>query len=144
MIKAVLDTNQFVSSLLTKTGPSAKLLEEWRAHAYLLVTSREIIAEIQRVLHYPHIAKKYRIPEAEVTALIELLEHEAIVLPHTKPIAVIAEDPTDNKILACALDAQASYLVSGDQHLLSLHQYQDVTIVTAREFLTLLDRTASH
>lgn len=136
VIKAVLDTNQFVSSLLTRTGPSAKLLEEWRAHAHLLVTSQEILAEIERVLQHPHIAKKYRITEADVTALIELLEHEAVVLPQTQRIDVITDDPTDNKILAYAIDARAPYIVSGDQRL--LRQYHGIAIVTACEFLAVL------
>jgi putative PIN family toxin of toxin-antitoxin system len=51
MLKVVLDTNIFVSSLLSKSGRPAMVIDAWRAGRYLLVTSRSIIFEIERVVN---------------------------------------------------------------------------------------------
>lgn len=136
MLKVVVDTNQFVSSLITRKGPSAGLLQAWREHAYILITSTEILKEVARVLRYPRIARKYSLREEDIKSFLNLIEHEAVILPETIKINVIKDDPDDNKILACALEAQAQYIVSGDNHLLNLRQYKDIAIVTVREFLS--------
>lgn len=135
MLKAVIDTNQFVSSLISKQGPSAQLIDRWREQRFILVTSPEIIAEIQRVLEYPHISKKYKLSKSDVQSLLTLIEHEAVVIPKLPAVHVIKDDPDDDKFLACAFAARAEYIVSGDQHLLSLGSYKSISIVTVKEFL---------
>lgn len=138
MLKVVLDTNQFVSSLITPKGPSAKLLQAWRESAYILITSREIIKETERALRYPHISQKYRLREEDIGSFLHLIEHEAVVLSDSFRVDVIKEDLDDNKILACALEAKAQYIVSGDGHLLALRQFKEIAIVSVREFLKIL------
>ena len=135
MLKAVIDTNQFVSSLISKQGPSAQLIDRWREQRFILVTSPEIIAEIQRVLEYPHISKKYKLSKSDVQSLLTLIEHEAVVIPKLPAVHVIKDDPDDDKFLACAFAARAEYIVSGDRHLLSLGSYKSISIVTVKEFL---------
>jgi len=135
MLKAVIDTNQFVSALISKQGPSAQLLDRWRLQKFILVTSPEIIEEIQRVLEYPPISKKYKLSKADIQSLLILIEHEAVVIPKLPAIHIIKEDPDDNKFLACAIAAKVEYIVSGDQHLLSLGSYKSISIVTVRDFL---------
>jgi predicted nucleic acid-binding protein len=53
----------------------------------------------------------------------------------TTTVGLIKDDPTDNMFLACALDGQADYVVSGDHHLLSLGSLQGIGIVSPRDFL---------
>ena len=74
----------------------------------------------------------------DIETFITFIEKRAIILSHTPSIQVIKEDPDDDKILACALEAQADYIVSADQHLLRLRQYQNINIITAKEFLEIL------
>lgn len=51
-------------------------------------------------------------------------------------VAVIEDDPTDNRILECALAADAEFVVTGDKkHLLPLDSFQDVSIVGLADFL---------
>ena len=138
MFKAVVDTNQFVSALISKSGPSARLLDAWRNRLFLLILSREIMKEIKAVLHYPRIRQKYKFPPEDIESLLHLLEHEAIILHEVVGLAVIKADPDDDKILACAVTASADYIVSGDKHLLDLRQYQRIPIVAVGEFLKLL------
>ena len=135
MLKVVVDTNQFVSALISKKGPSARLLDLWRQQHFILVTSPEIILEIKKVLEYPHISQKYKLAKAEIHSLLLLIEHEAVVLSSLPAVHIIKEDPDDNKFLACALAAKAEYIVSGDRHLLSLGSYQSIAIVTVKDFL---------
>ncbi|RKY29748.1 MAG: putative toxin-antitoxin system toxin component, PIN family, partial [Candidatus Omnitrophota bacterium] len=122
-----------------KKGPPAQIIQAWRKHAYILITSKEIIREIKQVLQYPHITKKYHLQKEDIKSLIHLIEHEAVILPISPRLDVVKEDPEDNKILACALEAEADYIVSGNNHLLSMRQYKDIAIVTAREFLRAID-----
>ena len=135
MLKVVIDTNQFVSSLISKQGKPAQLVDLWRQQHFILVTSPEIIAEIKKVLEYPHITQKYKLNKADIQSLLVLIEHEAVTVPNSPVINVIKDDPDDNKFLACALAAQAEYIVTGDQHLLSLGRYGSILIVTVKDFL---------
>jgi predicted nucleic acid-binding protein len=57
---------------------------------------------------------------------------------HVEPkqrIDMIVYDPTDNRILECAVTSGSDYLVSGDHPLLKVGQYQGCKIVTPAEFL---------
>ena len=46
----------------------------------------------------------------------------------------VCRDPDDDKFLGCAIDSKALYIVSGDKDLLTLEKYEDIEIITAREF----------
>jgi predicted nucleic acid-binding protein len=47
---------------------------------------------------------------------------------------------SDNKFLACALEAKADYIVSGDPHLTELETFKGIPIVIPRAFFELLER----
>jgi predicted nucleic acid-binding protein len=57
-----------------------------------------------------------------------------LVAPRTAVKAVV-DDPDDNRIVECALEAQAQVVVSGDHHLLALKKYRSISIVTPRQFV---------
>lgn len=141
MLKIVLDSNVFVSSLLTKSGRPAMVIDAWRAGRYLLVTSPSIISEIHRVLNTPRIQKKYGLSHGQIENLILLLEKEAIIVPGLSIVSgLIRKDPTDEMFIAAALDAKADLVVSGDRHLLELGEYRGIPISTVRHFLELLEK----
>ncbi len=136
MLKVVLDTNVFVSSLLVRAGGPARLLDAWRERKYLLVTSPSILAEVRSTLNYPRIRRKYVIHDEDLDQLIDLLEHEALVVPGQANVSgAVPDDPSDEAILACAVDAEADLIVSGDRHLLGLGEYQGIAILTVGEFM---------
>ena len=136
MLKVVLDTNVFVSGLLVRSGPPAQALDAWRERRYLLITSPAIIAEVRAVLNYPRIRRKYGIADEDVEQLVALLEREAVAVPGEAEVdGAIPEDPADERVLACAVEAGADCIVSGDHHLLDLQTYQSIPILTVREFL---------
>ena len=141
MLKAVLDTNIFVSSLLSKAGRPAMVIDAWRAGQYLLVTSRSIISEIKRVVEAPNIRKKYGLSHDQMERLILLLEKDAIVVPGLSAVTgAIPKDPDDEIFLSAAIDAKADIIVSGDRQLLDLGEYKDIPIFTVRQFLELLEK----
>jgi putative PIN family toxin of toxin-antitoxin system len=136
MLRVVLDTNQFISSVLVRHGLPAQVLDAWRQRAYLLVTSPAIMAEIRTTLDYPRIRRKYPITDEQVGRLVDLLEQDALVVAGEADTAgIIPDDPQDEMVLACAVDGMADLIVSGDHHLLDLKKYRGIPIITAREFL---------
>jgi putative PIN family toxin of toxin-antitoxin system len=136
MLRVVLDTNQFVSSVLVRQGLPAQVLDAWRRREFLLITSPFIIAEIRSTFSYPRIRRKYPLTDEDVERLVTLLERDALVVPgEIDATGAVPADPTDDRVLACAVEGQADLIVSGDRHLLDLGQYQGIPIVTAREFL---------
>jgi len=140
LLKVVLDTNVFVSSLLVKAGLPAQVLDTWRERRYLLIVSPAIIAEIRTTLSYPRIRRKYAITDEDVEQLVTLLEQDALLVSGDADVAgAIPEDPADEMVLACALEGQADVIVSGDRHLLDLGLYQSIPILTVRQFLERLE-----
>lgn len=139
MIKAVLDTNQFISSLLSRKGVQAKLIEAWREEYFELAISPPIINEIEKVLNYPKIKEKYELSQDRITALIALITSHATIVPGKIAVNVIADDPADNQILACAFEAGAHFIVTGDVHLLKLEEFEGIPIITGRAFLNYLE-----
>ncbi len=140
MTRAVLDANVLVSGILSPKGAPAKVLTAWQAEQFHLVLSEAVLDEINRVLHYPRIATRHRWSEERLQGFIEDLAHLAIMTPGAAYLAVIAEDPPDDRYLECAIEGEADYIVSGDQHLLELGEYQGVGILTPRAFLDVLGR----
>jgi putative PIN family toxin of toxin-antitoxin system len=136
MLKAVLDTNVLVSSLLVRTGLPAGVVDAWRQRQYLLVTSPDLIAEVRATLEYPRLRHKYAYTDEDVEKLASLLELDGLLVPGEAEVAgAIPADPADERVLACAVDGQADITVSGDKHLLTLGEYQGIPILTARAFL---------
>ena len=51
---------------------------------------------------------------------------------------VIAADPDDDAVIACAVAARADYIVSGDSDMRNLKRHAGISIVNARELVALL------
>jgi putative PIN family toxin of toxin-antitoxin system len=142
MIRVVLDANVVVSGIITPEGTPGQILRAALESQFHLVLSSSILEEIERVLRYPHIAKRHAWPQEKIRLFIQELRNTAVLTPGDLVMDVITADPSDNKYLACALEGRADYIVSGDDHLLALRRFQDVIpILTPREFLAILPET---
>ena len=137
---AVLDANVYVSAIINSAGPPADVLEQFLKYsAFELVLSEEIAEEVVRALHYPKLRKYLPIgfhPERWV-AEIALL---STVVSGAYRVEGICSDPDDDKYIAAAVEAGASWLVSGDSDLLAIKRHEEVEIVSPRSFLTILKR----
>ena len=72
--------------------------------------------------------------EQDVERLVESLRADALVVPGDYEVSGVSPDPDDDKFLACALEAQADCIVTGDPDLLDLGCYQGIDILRPREF----------
>jgi putative PIN family toxin of toxin-antitoxin system len=133
MIRVVLDTNVFVSAIVSD-GKSRELLKKGIARQYILVTSDSILKELVSVLPRP----KFKISEDEVNrTIIALIRTADLVSVRTK-IKAVEADPKDDMVIETAIDGDAQIIVSGDSHLIALKTFEEVKIVTVEEMLTFL------
>lgn len=134
IVKVVADTNTIISGLLWHGAPHT-LLEIARSREVKLFTCPALLQELFRVLQRdkfaPYLSRAQVTPQELVTGYS--LMTQVVELEKVEP--VISADPDDDIVLACAVTAGAKIIISGDNHLLSLKQYQQIQIVTAREFL---------
>ena len=132
-MRIVLDTNVIVSGLLLTNSIPGQLLSLWEDEQYELVTSREQIDEISRVLDYGKL--KNRIDPAKAKTLMTSLQLSAEIARELPEFSYTV-DLADNLILATAIAGRVDMLVSGDhQHLLPLGVVEGIPILTPREAL---------
>ncbi len=130
MLKVVLDTNIFVSSIFWKRGNPHKVVElvlDKKTHAF---TSIEILQELEKILR-----RDFEEPDEKIHKQINLILEYATVTKTDTKLNVVKDDPDDNKILECAVSCNADYVVTGDNHLLDLREFRGIKIVTAKKFL---------
>ena len=128
-MKAVFDTNVRIAAFLTE-GICAKLLTRARRRDFDLILCDGILQEFKRVLKKKFAASPHEMSEA----LIILSAAAQDILGQTDSIAPICRDSDDDLILACARDAVADYVVTGDEDLLVLKNYEGISILNPREF----------
>jgi len=133
-MRVVLDTNILVSAL-GWDGNERKVLLATLSDDVDLVLSDEIISEMLQVLSYEKLS---HIPEDKIGLFLEIIMETAMIIETTSKLAIIKEDPMDNRILECAIDGGAEYIISGDKHLLNLKEYEGIKILKAKEFLGII------
>lgn len=131
MIRFVLDTNVLVSIALPR-GRLEALAQAWQQGRCRILLSEAIFDEYLKVLTYP----KFRLTSEDIRRILEreLLPYAEFVKV-TSDIRAIEADPSDNKFLACAVDGDADWVVTGDRHLLGLKTFKGTQIGSPREFL---------
>jgi putative PIN family toxin of toxin-antitoxin system len=133
-VRAVIDTNLFISGLFADKGATQQLQDLWVAGAFELAASEQILREIENTIRKPYIWDKLQFDDGDEVLLSGLIREKAFIVDTYKTDR-IKDDPTDNKFLACALEAKADYVVSGDNHLLSLKHFHGIQIIDARTFV---------
>jgi len=128
-VRVVFDTNIIISAFVIPGGNA----EEAYLHAvrgtFELYSSIAILTETANTLR-----TKFEWSEEKVLRLLESVSRTAIVLK-TRPHLHIVKDEPDNRILECAVLAEADTIVTGDRHLLSLKQYRGISIRKLADFL---------
>jgi putative PIN family toxin of toxin-antitoxin system len=137
-MRVVLDVNVLVSAFISAGGSPGKILDLWEQEQFDLVVSSPILEELERVIHYPKIQQKYNLPEEHIDKVLGLIGNQAIAVNPSKKLYVIERDPSDNRYLECAKEGSASYIVTGDKHLLDLKEYNGIMILTPTGFLAIL------
>jgi putative PIN family toxin of toxin-antitoxin system len=138
-LSAVLDSTILVSAFLTPGGVADALVDYARAGRFAGVLAEDILAETARVLlKTPRIRQRYPYTDADVHDYLQGLRQAAFLVSDFPSLSGIVRDPNDDMILACAVAASASHVVTRDDDLLSLGTYESISIVTPEAFLMLL------
>jgi putative PIN family toxin of toxin-antitoxin system len=128
MIWVVCDSNVYVSALVFG-GIPRRVLEGVELNLFALAVSDPIKADVERVLVVKFAWPEVRVREA--TSYLWSLAHPVVPKQTIKDCV----DPDDNRILECALEAQARVIVTGDNHLLRLSPYYEILILTPKQFI---------
>ena len=133
--RVVFDTNVLVAAYNWPGGMADRAYWLVRRGVAGLHTSPFILDEVERILR-----EKFGWEDERVArAVAQVRRFSAGVHEATEDLDVIEEDPTDNRILECALAANAEFLVTGDKkHLLPLGSFHGVSIIGLREFVVML------
>lgn len=138
-MRAVLDTNLLVSYLLTHHPPIATIIDGFLAQdEFVMVTAPKLLAELDRVLTYPKLQRYYTDEERTRFVALIMALGEVVDLPETIPR--ICRDPDDDRLIACAVVGKADVIVSGDNDLLALERVGGIPILTAAQFLAMLEQ----
>ena len=92
------------------------------------------------VLNRPRIKRKETYLEHRVFEYLDQLRTHSILVTPTEVENLIPQDSPDTLVLACAVEGDADYLVSGNLHLLNLKQHRGIQIVTPAQFLEIINR----
>ena len=134
MLRAVLDVNVFVSATIVRSGAPGEIVRHWRAGAFELVVSLTLVAELDRVLSEPRIAR--RVDAAFVAVLRAEIMRDARIVEDPPAERVVPRDPGDDYLVALARAGRAHVIVTGDAHLLEADLRPQA--VPPREFLARL------
>ena len=131
-MRSVVDTNVIVSALVFGGLPRRvfEAVNNGRCEFYY---SAEIESETRRVLR-----DKFGWDEERLDRYLPVLWGLGERVMPQQRVNAVKEDPDDNRILECALAADAAMIVSGDGHLLKLRKYEGIAILTPRDFLSAL------
>ena len=128
--KIVIDTNVFVSGLNFKGKPREVLDLIWKEEIKVYL-SLLILRELEKVLE-----EDFGWNKEQIERTIKRIKDKTMKVQPKVKISVIKEKDDDNRILECAVEGKAQYIVSGDkQHLLPLKEYEGIKILSPAEFL---------
>ena len=132
-MRVTFDTNILVSAFEFPYGRAAQVLLNIRSERDLMFISCPIIKELLRVL-----ADKFRRTEAELEVIRAFIRQYGRLVTPAETLSVLADEP-DNRILECAVAANADLIVTGDRQMLALGNFRHIRIVALADYLDNVD-----
>ena len=126
-MRILIDTNILISGLFFNGLPK-KILSELDEE-FKICVNEKIVEEYQK-----NIDKKISNPRYNFDEKLREKFFRSLQSFEMKSDLKICRDPDDDKFINCAIDAKAIYIVSGDNDLLTIKNFAEIEIVTAREF----------
>lgn len=133
MIRVVLDTNVYISALMFGGLPGL-LLDLALVQSFLVLISPALLEELDEKLRV-----KFGITSEDMAIVHTRLETFTEIVRPTISLQVVEDDPDDDRVLECAIQGRADFIVTGDRHLLKLSTYKGIPILTVRQFLEQMD-----
>src|SRR5262245_25297607 len=116
-MRAVVDTNVLLRSLIRPTGPAARIVNAFTAGKFEIATSEPLMEELAGVLARPGILAKYHLNPAATTTILELLRQQAVFV-QVSGTTYGCRDPKDEMLIETAVVGSAGALVTNDKDLL--------------------------
>ena len=138
-MRVVLDANIYISALISNQGHPAAIITKWLVGDFEVLLSQPIVDEILRVTSYERLQRKYQKIRENRLEFVELISEQGIWVEPAETLAVVTADESDNRYLECAVAGSARYVVTGDEHLLTIGEYQGITILSPAAFVTWLE-----
>ena len=129
MVRVVLDTNIWISAL-NFGGKPAQILKIAVIKQIRLYCSQTLFAELLGVLR-----KKFDYSDGKIKEVEVLFKKRVKFREPRINLNVIKTDPSDNRVLECAFETEADFIVSGDKDLLNLESFRGIRIVNPTVFL---------
>jgi putative PIN family toxin of toxin-antitoxin system len=135
-VRVVADTNVLISALLFGGVSDQVFLAGLRGEIQL-ITSDPLLKELERVLK-----NKFKLDVHFVREVIDEVRSVAEIVEVSSHIDVISHPDEDNRVLECAVDGRADFIVTGDtRHILPLKEYRGIKILSPSEFIRRLPST---
>jgi uncharacterized protein len=128
-MKVVVDTNVVVSAILRDRLPEKVLLFILARPDFEWVASPEILAEYCEVLHRP----KFALPDSILSQWDERFRSAIAEWPVEISVS-FPRDISDAKFLACALAADADFLITGDRDFTEARKIGRTKIISVSQF----------
>jgi uncharacterized protein len=133
VIGVTADTNIYVSGFVFGGIPRQFILAAENAR-FRLATSDQILNELSRTLR-----QKFNWPQEKITEAMTLLAGCTSLVHPAQFIDAVPEDPDDNRVLECAVEAGSQFIVTGDAALLRLGRYGGIQIGRVADFMALIN-----
>jgi putative PIN family toxin of toxin-antitoxin system len=134
-MKIVIDINIFVSSFFWKGNPR-KVVDRAMDGIDELYITKEILEQISEVMNRPKFNTDKRSIEYYIKS-IEEISNEIII---AVKIQGGSRDIDDNIILECGITGNADYIITGDDDLLVLKEFNGIKIVAPQEYLEIIEK----
>ena len=141
-MRVVIDTNIWISGLLWR-GLPWELLRLAEASQVELCVSPSMLVELAEILEYDKLQPRLAQLGLTHADLMSYVINRTSVFETVQGEPIVAADPDDDIFLRCAVAANAACVVSGDHHILDLHEYAGIPILTVRDFLDRVSRQAT-
>ena len=130
---AVFDTNILLSALLSTNGNPFRCLALAKIGQVESVTCQEILDEFAEKL-----LVKFKFSEEMTQLAVKEVRDFSRLVDISGTLRAVPDDSDDDMVVECAVVGNATHIVTGDKHLLSLIKHQSIAIVKAAEFVALL------
>ncbi|HEX6287829.1 MAG TPA: putative toxin-antitoxin system toxin component, PIN family [Herpetosiphonaceae bacterium] len=128
-MKVIIDTNVVISAALKDRNPEHVILFVVQHPAFEWIASQEILDEYIGVLHRP----KFRLPEVILQRWMVMFTHLVMCVDVQKTVD-FPRDQKDAKFLACAIAADAEYLITGDRDFTEAYKIVNTTVLSVSQF----------
>ncbi|MEK7247143.1 MAG: putative toxin-antitoxin system toxin component, PIN family [Chloroflexota bacterium] len=133
----VIDTNVIVSGLISQSSAPGHVLHAAVTGRFRWIVSAALMSELERVLSYSKVRRAIRKADKDIKQFLRDVSSLASHVLTAQELHILADEP-DNRVLETAIAGGADYIVTGDKHLLDLHEYEGIEIITPARFAAIL------